>query len=388
VNRADAVMGGRVFALPRHLHPVAWWLWALGLATAASRTTNPLLLAEIVVVAGVVVANRRGDAPWAVAFRFYLFGGAVIVALRVLFRIIFGGGTAGPVLFTLPEVPLPALAAGIRLFGPVGAVQVLGGFYDGLRLATMLICLGAANALANPKRMLRAVPGALYEVGTAVVVALSVAPQLVESVLRVRRARRLRGGRERGIRALRGIAIPVLVDAMDRSLRLAAAMDSRGYGRGAGAGRPARILTGTLLVTGLLGLCVGIYAVLDGTAPRLLGLPMLAGGAVVAGGGLFVSGRRVKRSVYRPDRWHLAEVLVAACGLTAAAALYFTASIDASNLYPSLDPLTWPTLPLLPLAGILVAVLPAVLAPPPPLAAELVRVPAQTTAERLSEVAR
>ena len=30
--------------LPRALHPGAWWLWALGLATAASRTTNPLLL--------------------------------------------------------------------------------------------------------------------------------------------------------------------------------------------------------------------------------------------------------------------------------------------------------------------------------------------------------
>jgi len=378
-----------VSALPRHLHPVAWWLWALGLATAASRTTNPLLLAVIVAVAGVVVANRRGDAPWAVAFRFYLIGGAVIVGLRVLFRIVFGGGAAGPILFTLPEIPLPRLAAGIRLFGPVGAQQVLGGLYDGLRLATMLICLGAANALANPKRMLRAVPGALYEVGTAVVVALSVAPQLVESVLRVRRARRLRGGRERGVRALRGIAIPVLVDAMDRSLRLAAAMDSRGYGRGGPAGRAAKGLTAALMVTGLLGVCVGIYALLDGTAPRLLGLPMLGGGAVVAGIGLFVSGRRVRRTVYRPDRWHWPELAVVAGGLIAAAALYFTASIDPANLYPSLDPLAWPTLPVLPLAGILVAVAPAVLAPPPPLAAaEVARVPAQPSGERRPEVVR
>ena len=29
----------------------AWWVWALGLATAASRTTNPLLLGLIVAVA-------------------------------------------------------------------------------------------------------------------------------------------------------------------------------------------------------------------------------------------------------------------------------------------------------------------------------------------------
>ena len=29
---------------PRNLHPGAWWLWAIGLAAAASRTQNPLPL--------------------------------------------------------------------------------------------------------------------------------------------------------------------------------------------------------------------------------------------------------------------------------------------------------------------------------------------------------
>ncbi|WP_248783884.1 energy-coupling factor transporter transmembrane protein EcfT, partial [Actinoalloteichus caeruleus] len=269
--------------LPRTLHPGAWWLWALGLATAASRTTNPLLLVLIIAVAGLVVARRRGDAPWALAFRLYLLLGAFIVFSRVLFRVIFGGGQGDHILFTLPEIPLPAWAAGIRLFGPVAVEQLLGGFYDGLRLATMVVCIGAANALANPKRLLKAVPGALYQVGSAVVVALSVAPQLVESVLRVRRARRLRGGRQRGMRALRGIVIPVLADAMDRSLALAAAMDSRGYGRVGALSRRARLVTGVLVLGGLVGVCVGVYGLMDGSTPRQLGLPMLVAGA--AGGG-------------------------------------------------------------------------------------------------------
>ncbi len=64
----------------------------------------------------------------------------------------------------------------------------------------MLCCIGAANALANPKRALRVLPGALYELGMAVTVAVSLAPQLVESVQRVRRARQLRGGRGAGCR--------------------------------------------------------------------------------------------------------------------------------------------------------------------------------------------
>ena len=45
--------------LPRDLHPVAWWVWALGLATAASLTTNPLVLLTLAGVAIVVVLARR-----------------------------------------------------------------------------------------------------------------------------------------------------------------------------------------------------------------------------------------------------------------------------------------------------------------------------------------
>ncbi|MFE3199334.1 CbiQ family ECF transporter T component [Embleya sp. NPDC059237] len=359
--------GGR---LPRTVHPGAWWLWALGLATAAGRTTNPLLLALLLAVAGFVVANRRSDAPWALAFRMYLFLGLFIVMMRALFRIVFGAGAAsGHVLVDLPEIPLPAWAAGIHLFGPVALEHVLGGFYDGLRLATMIVCLGAANALASPKRMLKAVPAALYEVGAAVVVALSVAPQLVESVQRVRRARRLRGGAQKGMRALRSIAIPVLQDALDRSLALAAAMDSRGYGRNRHLPRAIRLLTGVLTLVGLIGVCVGVYALLDGSTPRYLGATMLPGGLLIAGIGFVLTGRRINRSIYLPDRWRPAEFAVAGCGLGTGALLYLTSRIDAGNLYPSLSPLAWPELAPLPVLALLVGVLPAWLAPPPPLTA-------------------
>ncbi|MEV5707159.1 CbiQ family ECF transporter T component [Actinoallomurus sp. NPDC052274] len=353
--------------LPRQLHPGAWWLWALGLAAAASRTTNPLLLIMMIAAAALVVVYRRGDAPWALAFRMYLVLGAFIVVMRVAFRVVFGGGEGDHVLFALPQIPLPAWAAGIRLFGPVAAEQLLGGLYDGLRLATMLVCLGAANALANPKRMLKALPAALHEVGVAVIVALSVAPQLTESVVRVRRARLLRGGAQRGMRALRAIVIPVLEDALDRSLLLAAAMDSRGYGRTGGVPRRIRLVTGLLVITGLLGVCSGVYGLLDAGAPPYLGLPMLLTGLAVATGGFLLGGRGVRTTVYRPDRWRTAEVLVAAAGIGTGALLYLTARYGATSLNPSLSPLRWPVLAPLPVTAVVVAALPAWAAPPPPL---------------------
>jgi energy-coupling factor transport system permease protein len=241
-----------------------------------------------------------------------------VVCLRVVFRVLFGGGYGGTVLFSLPRIDLPSWAAGITLLGPVTREALLSGLYDGMRLGTILVCVGAANALANPRRLLAALPGALYEVGTSLVVALAVFPQLAESIGRVRRARRLRGDAGGGTRGLRSLVVPVLEDALERSLKLAASMDVRGYGRSGRATRRERRLTGTLLVSGLVGLCIGTYAFLDSTAPRVLAVPMLVGGLVLAGTGFVVAGRRVQRTTYRPDPWRYAEWLTAASGVTAA----------------------------------------------------------------------
>ena len=293
--------------LSRDLHPVAWWLWALGLAAGASMTTNPLILLLLIGVAALVVAARRSDHAWSGSFRLYLWLGLAIVVMRVVFRLVFGGVVGGVVLIDLPEVPLPGWVAGIRLLGPVTRQSLLAGLYDGLRLATIVICVGAANSLANPKRLLKSVPPALYEIGTALVVAVTVFPQLADSVRRVRAAQALRGGTARRVGRLRRFLVPVLEDALERSLALAAGMDARGYGRAPGLDRGQRYRTGALLVVGLLGICVGTYAVLDLTAPRLLAAPMLALGAVAAIAGLWSAGRRVERTRYRPDRWRLAE---------------------------------------------------------------------------------
>ena len=350
---------------PRFLHPGAWWLWAIGLAVAASRTTNPVLLLLLVAAAGLVVAARRPATPWALSFRLYLILGAVVVAIRVLFRIVFSG-TGTTVLFALPTLDLDGVLPGLRLLGPVSAEAVLSGAYDGLRLATMLICVGAANSLADPRRLLAAVPSALYELGTVLVVSVTVFPQLAESLRRVRRARSLRAGPRRGRAAFRGVVVPVLTDALDRSLLLAAAMDSRGYGRrGAVPPRTARLTSGLLLL-GVLGLCVGAYALLDPRLPAALGRGALIGGLLVGAVAVRLAGRRVRRTRYRPDPWRLRETLVAACGLGVGGALVVIAENWPAPLFPSVSP---PALPLLTpalLAVVVLAALPAVLAPPLP----------------------
>jgi energy-coupling factor transport system permease protein len=349
--------------LPRDLHPGAWWIWALGLAAAVSRMVNPVLIALVVLVACFVVLARRTEAPWALSFRLYLYLGLLVVAIRIVFRIVFGGDGGGPVVFTLPSIPLPDFAAGITLLGPVTRDALLGALYDGMRLAAIIVCVGAANALANPKRLLKSLPPALYEVGTAVVVALSVFPQLAESVQRVRRARRLRGDPGRGVGSLRRIVVPVLEDALERSMTLAAGMDARGYGRSGQASRTERHVTGALMLAGLTGMCIGTYGFLDSTAPRLLAWPMLLAGIALAAGGFVAAGRRVERTRYRPDTWRLGELVAAGSGVAVALLVNVVAERNPAVVYST--PGQVPELSTAALVAVMIGVVPALLTPPP-----------------------
>lgn len=351
--------------LPRDLHPVAWWGWALSLAFAASLTTNPWVLLVLIGVATLVVAWRRSAQPWGRSFRLYVAMAVVIVAIRVGFRIVFGGGATGHVVLPLPEIPLPQWAAGLRLLGPVTRESLLSGLYDGLRLAAIVICVGAANALANPKRLLRSLPAALYEVGTVLVVAVTAVPHLADSVQRVRAAQSLRGGPTRRFGRLRRFVVPVLEDALERSLALAAGMDTRGYGRLPSVGRAASTMAGGLLLGALCGIAVGTYALLDATAPRVLALPMLVAGVVLAGLGLWLAGRRVRRTRYRPDPWRVPEWVVVGCGLVTAISLWRLARVSPALAFP--DPAVTPRLSWPFLGALLVGALPALASPPAPL---------------------
>ncbi|WP_172386702.1 energy-coupling factor transporter transmembrane component T [Streptomyces sp. MNP-20] len=361
------------------LHPGAWWLWALGLATAASRTSNPLLIGLLVGVAGYVVAARRTCAPWARAYGAFVKIALFVIGVRLVFAVFLGSPIPGThLIVTLPEVPLPDWAQGVRIGGRVTAEGVVFALYDGVRLAGLLICVGAANALASPARLLKSLPGALYEAGVAVVVAMTFAPNLIADVQRLRAARRLRGRADRGVRGLLQVGLPVLEGALERSVALAAAMDARGFGRTAAVPARVRRTTAALTLGGLMGVCAGTYGLLTADGGTY-GLPVLGTGLGAALGGLWLGGRRAVRTRYRPDVWGVRAWLVAGSGAAVAGLMIAASSSGAAALHPGVVPLVAPELPLWPAAAILLGLLPAFVAPVPP--------PAQAPAPRPSRAA-
>jgi energy-coupling factor transport system permease protein len=347
----------------RALHPIAWWLWALALAATALRTTNPFLLGLLVASAWIVVAARRPTAPWARSFGSFVKLGAAVIVVRIALQILFGERLPGRELFSLPSIDLPDWAAGVTLGGPVTAEAIVSAFNEGLQLAVLLACVGAANSLASPYRLLRSMPAILYELGVAVSVALSFAPHATLSAQRVREARRLRGRPSSGLAGLRGMAVPVLEIALERSLDLAASMDSRGYGRRPAVSKARHRAAQTMTLIGAIAVSVGVYGVLDGAAPGGIGYPMLAVGSVLLVASFAYASAQSTRTRYRPDPWRVPEWIAVLCGAGALTALVVASAIGVDGLKPDYSPLTMPTFPLLPAVGILLAALPAFLTP-------------------------
>jgi len=342
---------------------VAAWLWAAGVAVAASRTSNPLLHLLILAALAVTVAVTRRYTAVSAATR-PLFGtflriGVVTIVVRLVFGLAFGSGSnAGRVLFSVPSVPLPSWTAGVSVGGPVTSGGLLTSLAAGLWLTTLLAAVAAANVLADPRELLRSVPGALYEVGVSIVVALTFAPQLVVDGRRIRTARRLRGQPGRGIRAFARTAVPVLEGGLEQAMVLAASMDSRGYGRRGTQSRGRRLVVAGSMLAALLLLAFGLLALL-GLSGDTVGLVCVLAGAAFAAVGLTVGGGRNARTRYRVTPWSIGE-LVVFLGAAVVVALYLGAAADGT---PGIDvdvtsPSSW-SLPAGPAAAVMLVLTPA-----------------------------
>ena len=211
----------------KSLHPLTWWIWSLLIVGAVIATNSALVAGFAIAVAAIAVHRFAEDAPWAKSFWFSLRLGAIILVIRTVVGVLIGVPIPGTRLFSVPILPLPSWIAGIRIGGVVTQERLLSSIHEGLIIIAVICLFGAAVSLTSPHKLLRVTPVVIYEFGVATVIATSALPQLVKSVGRIRRARTLRGDENP---SWRSIAIPLLEDSLSRSLELAAAMDSRGYG--------------------------------------------------------------------------------------------------------------------------------------------------------------
>jgi energy-coupling factor transport system permease protein len=294
------------------LDPRVWLLWALTTLGAASLTRNPLytvILALVAAVVGTVSAPRDGGQR--VVFSPLRFA-AVAIPLSALFNAltVHVGGTT---IFRLPSW-LPLLG------GPVTLEAFVFGVQNGLVLTVIFAGFAAFNQATPVRDLVGLAPRAFHEAGVVISIALTFVPQTMRSLNRIRQAQAVRGYRLRGLRDWPPIVVPLLISGLERSMGLAEAMVARGYGAVSDQAQPLRTSAG--LVLGLLTLLGGWLTFLFWPAWREAGIGLMIGGGTLIVGVVWLAGRSVRHTVYRPRPWTARDTLaVTGCGLTLAITL-------------------------------------------------------------------
>lgn len=304
-------------------HPRAWLLWLGSGAAAALQTQNPYYL-TIVLLSALFVRARLGD------------GAPRPSLLRVAWAIPLVTALINAIAVRLGETVLFRIPAALPLLGgPVTLEALLFGFLTGYSLLVLLTLFATFGAVADYHALLRLAPGFLFQAALVTNIALTFVPQTGRALEEIRQAQRIRGHQFRGWRDLPPLILPLLTMGLERSIALAEAMESRGFGgveRGHGwAGQRALWLR--LLLLGGLSLLAGSVAWLLTGAGRLWPVTGALLGLAAVAVALRAMSRRLQRSRFRPLRWRRRDSVLAGSALLLLAGLLLLGRLDAPSLF-------------------------------------------------------
>jgi len=325
------------------LHPLAHCLWVLAVAAIALSTRNPVYLG--VVLFAVWLTYRAAlkaatSSAWGSIVRLGLW----IWAITIPFNAITAHVGRYELFRLPPQLPLVG--------GPITLEGILFGFLNGLALVLLLAAFAAFNMMVDQAQLLRLLPAAFYHAGMISSIAVTFIPVTASTFAEIKQAQTLRGHRFRGMRDLLPIMAPLLAGALERSIQLSEAMESRGYGSSVQPlSRRAELALQVLALLSLLGLTLGLFLRAYGQTSRLLGQLLAFASTAALLAVIWAQGRRVRRTHYRRWHWTGQSLVLAGC---AALSLATTLSAplwgpDALHYYPyppgSLRPsLAWPVL--------------------------------------------
>ncbi len=297
-------------------HPVAQATWLMTGLVMLFVTSNPLYVGTIGLCAVVVyAAHRRRDRR---GIDLLLAAGVAFSALTVPLNLLTGSSGATP-LFDLPAMTLPGWLASVRFGGTVTAESLVYATGQAVGVAAIVALVCAFNAVVDPFRLLKLVPPGLAQLGIIVTIGLLLIPETLIRAAALHEARIVRGHR-RGVRSLPSLLLPLLAEALERSVQRAESLDARGFGRlssergGIGA---------VVAIAGIASAAFGAFAYHYSSMHALALVCLVTGGAAVAGV-VWQQGRAGGAVRMRQSAMSAGDVLVvcAACaGLSAFIAL-------------------------------------------------------------------
>ncbi len=274
-------------------------------------TSNPLYLATLGLCALAVYAAWRRPERRALDTLLLV---SIGVALLTLPLNLATGSSGATVLFTLPEIVLPGWLASVRFGGDVTAESMLFAATRALGLIAIIAMVCAFNAGVDHFRLLRLVPASMAQLGIILTVGVVLVPETIARAAALREARIVRG-HGGGMGTYIALLLPLLAEALERSVQRAESLDARGFGRLAAQRDPRTVIVVVACVAGAAIAFFASYYVDHGSAAFASGAGLALVAVVIAwrqgrtGGAV-----RMRRApLLRPD-----IIVVAASGFAVA----------------------------------------------------------------------
>jgi energy-coupling factor transport system permease protein len=328
---------------------VVWLTWAVSAGASVQLAPSPVYVALVIAVAALVVSVHGLDTPFARTFPTLLTVGVTFALLRMVLTVATTHGGAGPTIFTTPEFSLPDALGGFTVGGSVELEILLQSAVEGFAVVGVMAVFGAFNAVVSHYELVQSAPRAFYELGVVMIVALAFVPSTVGAIASVREADRARtGGRVVRRGRLVRLVVPILETGLERAVRLAESMDSRGFGRGRASARER--LSGWCGFASLLALG-GAFVALVGDA-RLVAVILGLVGAIGLALAVLVASKQTTRGRYRPRRLTASDRAFIAVSLAAPGLLALLTVLGDESLSWGASPLRWPAFHVLPTLAI------------------------------------
>ena len=286
-------------------NPAAWFLWLIAAAAVPVVSRNPLYLALDFVVVLVVYLSLPRSSGIARAWRLFVTVGWTMALFSIAFNVL----TVHSGDRTFARLPDGWPIIGGRLTWNAFTY----GLISALAISTLLIAAATFNTAVRQGDIIRLLPGSFASLGIAGGIAMTMVPVTIAAARDIYDAQRARGHRFRGIRDARSFIVPLLTIGLERSMVLAEALETRGFGTSAAPVNRhstwALPLAALLLLGSLAALGFGYLA---------LGLGLLGAATALALAGAPSRGRRTR---YRRLEWNRTSVIVAAVALLSLSAL-------------------------------------------------------------------
>ncbi len=336
----------------KRLDSRAWLCWGLATMTPLLLGRNPWILVQVLVIVAVVRSVWR-PAMTHQGMAWFIRIAATCVAVGVVFNVLTVHA-GDRIIASLPE-SWPVIG------GVLTWNALIYGILGGVALFTLVLTGITISTLMSWTDLFHAMPRRLSPIAVTGSVAWAFLPQTAVAWRHIREAQIMRGHRFRGVRDFIPIVVPLLAGGLERSLMMAEALESRGFGASSSPPhdlrRSRRDLTFDLgIVIGLGGLALAAYCLAVGLASWAL-LAGLVGGSALTALARSSPPPIPLRTRYRVIDWTRADSLVVASSLVVACVVVTWNGLRPASLaYAPYPALTVPPadLPLLVILGFLI----------------------------------